>query len=60
MADPAAITHENHTRNFQAFLDALEHGREFTISGAEARKSVALIRAIYQSAKEKRLVELGK
>ncbi|MFC1782443.1 Gfo/Idh/MocA family protein [Planctomycetota bacterium] len=60
VADPAAITHENHTRNFQAFLNALEHGREFTISGAEARKSVALIRAIYQSAQEKQLVELGK
>jgi len=60
VADPAAITHENHTRNFRAFLDALEHDRDFTISGPEARKSVALIRAIYQSAQEKRLVELDK
>ncbi|GAI90599.1 unnamed protein product, partial [marine sediment metagenome] len=39
VADPAAITHENHTRNFKAFIDALESGGEFWISGAEARQN---------------------
>jgi len=59
VADPAAITHENHTRNFKAFLDALETGKDFWISGPEARKAVEVILAIYRSAKEKRLIKLG-
>jgi len=59
VADPAAITHENHTRNFKAFLDSLEKGMDFWISGPEARKAVEVILAIYRSAKEKRLVKLG-
>jgi UDP-N-acetyl-2-amino-2-deoxyglucuronate dehydrogenase len=58
-SDPAAINYENHTRNFQAFLNALEKNAPFEISGAEARKSVQLILAIYKSAREKRLVRLS-
>jgi len=58
VADPAAITHENHRRNFKAFLDALEAGQDFWISGPEARKAVEVILAIYISAKEQRLVKL--
>jgi len=58
VADPAAITHENHTRNFKAFLDALEKGERFWIDGAEARKAVEVILAIYRSAREGRLVKL--
>ncbi len=58
VADPAAITHENHTRNFKAFLDALEKGEPFWIDGAEARKAVEVILAIYRSAREGRLVKL--
>jgi len=59
VADPAAITHENHTRNFKAFLDSLEKGKDFWISGPEARKAVEVILAIYRSAKEKKMVKLG-
>jgi predicted dehydrogenase len=58
VADPAAITHENHTRNFRAFLDALEKKDDFWISGPEARKAVEVILAIYQSAQEGRLIRL--
>jgi len=58
-ADPAAITHQNHTRNFQAFLDALEQKQKFTIDGLEARKSVALIQAIYQAAREQHPIKLA-
>ena len=58
VADPAAITHENHTRNFKAFLEALQTGRDFWISGPEARKAVEVILAIYRSAKEQRLIKL--
>jgi len=59
VADPAAITHDNHTRNFRAFLDALETGEDFWISGPEARKAVEVILAIYKSAKEQAPVKLG-
>jgi UDP-N-acetyl-2-amino-2-deoxyglucuronate dehydrogenase len=58
VSDPAAITHDNHTRNFKAFLDALETGEDFWIDGAEARKAVEVILAIYQSAKEQKPVKL--
>lgn len=59
VADPAAITHDNHTRNFKAFLDTLETGQDFWISGPEARKAVEVILAIYKSAKEQKPVRLA-
>ncbi len=58
VSDPAAIDYENHTRNFKAFLKALETGEDFWIDGAEARKAVEVILAIYRSAKEERKVKL--
>ena len=67
VADPAAITHENHRRNFKAFIDALESGTPLLsceskkgswISGREARKAVEVILAIYKSAREQKLVRL--
>ncbi len=57
VADPAAITHENHTRNFKAFLDALDTNTKFNIDGRQARKAVEVILAIYKSAKEQKLVK---
>jgi len=59
VADPAAITHGNHTRNFKAFLEALESGEDFWIDGREARKAVEVILAIYESAKTQKPVELS-
>ncbi len=59
VADPAAITHENHTRNFKAFLEALERGEDFWIDGAEARKAVEVVLAVYESASRQALVKLG-
>ncbi|MHC4084828.1 MAG: Gfo/Idh/MocA family protein [Planctomycetota bacterium] len=59
VSDPAAITHDNHTRNFKAFLDTLETGEDFWISGPEARKAVEVILAIYKSAKEQTTVKLN-
>ena len=58
VSDPAAITHENHTRNFKAFLDALDSGEKFWIDGHEARKAVEVILAVYKSAKEQKPVTL--
>ena len=51
VADPAAMTYENHAKNLAAFIQAIEENRPFEIDGEEARKSVALILDIYQSAK---------
>ena len=59
VSDPAAISYENHTRNFKAFLDSLDSGEEFWIDGSEARKAVAVILAIYESARTGKLVKLG-
>ena len=59
VADPAAISYQNHTRNFQAFIDALEQNTDFEVSGLDARKSVEVILAIYESAKEQKLVKLN-
>jgi len=59
VADPAAISYENHTRNFQAFIKALESGEDFWIDGREARKAVEVILAIYKSAKEQKPVKLA-
>lgn len=58
VADPAAITHENHRKNIAAFLDALESGAAFEIDAAEARKSVALILALYESARTGQIITL--
>ena len=59
VSDPAAITHDNHTRNFKAFLDALQSDKDFWISGPEARKAVEVILAIYKSAKEQKPIKLS-
>ncbi len=58
VSDPAAISYENHTRNFQAFIESLESGEDFWIDGREARKAVEVILAIYKSAKEQKLIKL--
>ncbi len=59
VSDPAAISYQNHTRNFEAFLGALESDEDFWINGTEARKAVEVILAIYKSAKEQKLIKLS-
>lgn len=56
--DPKAISADNHRRNFQAFIDALDAGRQPELDGAEARKAVQVVTAVYQSAKTGRPVTL--
>jgi predicted dehydrogenase len=48
--DPKAINFYQHQRNFEEVVNAIAEGRETTVSAAEARKPVAVIRAIYESA----------
>jgi predicted dehydrogenase len=48
--DPKAIAFHQHQRNFEEVVSAIREGREPGTSAREARKAVALIEAIYQSA----------
>ncbi|MGC6423957.1 MAG: Gfo/Idh/MocA family protein [Lentimonas sp.] len=48
--DPKAINFYQHQRNFEEVVNAIQEGREPSINATEARKSVELIEAIYQSA----------
>jgi UDP-N-acetyl-2-amino-2-deoxyglucuronate dehydrogenase len=50
-ADPMAINYSCHTRNFEAFLDAVKAGRRPELDGLEGRKAVAIIEACYRSAR---------
>jgi UDP-N-acetyl-2-amino-2-deoxyglucuronate dehydrogenase len=47
---PNAIGFEGHRRQIQDFIDAIRENRPPSLDGREARKAVALIRAIYDSA----------
>lgn len=49
-ADPKAIDFTWHQRNFEDAIAALDAGRTPSVDGREARRAVALIRAIYDSA----------
>jgi predicted dehydrogenase len=49
-SDPMAIDYANHRRNIDAFLQALQDGSRFMLNAREARKAVAIIEAVYQSA----------
>lgn len=48
--DPSAINFYQHQRNFEEIVTAIQEGREPSTNASEARKSVELIQAIYQSA----------
>jgi UDP-N-acetyl-2-amino-2-deoxyglucuronate dehydrogenase len=57
-ADPAAISFVGHQRQFQDFVDALKEKRSPLIDATEARKSVAIILAIYASAESGKKISL--
>lgn len=57
-ADPAAIGHKAHAKLFQDVLEAIETGRKPLVDGYEGRKSVAAIRAVYESARTGKVVRL--
>ena len=51
-ADPAAgVVAAGHRAVFRDFLAAVETGGPLALDGAECRKAVAIIRAIYESSK---------
>jgi UDP-N-acetyl-2-amino-2-deoxyglucuronate dehydrogenase len=57
-ADPAAIGHHAHARQFQDVVNAIRKGVKPQIDGPEGRRSVELILAIYKSAETGRAVRL--
>jgi len=57
-ADPAAIGHHGHTRQFQDVLKAIKKGTSPAIDGAEGRRSVEIILGIYKAAETGRAVKL--
>lgn len=52
VSDPAAISYQSHQRNIAAFIESVEAGIPFEISGEEARKAVEIVLAIYASAQQ--------
>jgi UDP-N-acetyl-2-amino-2-deoxyglucuronate dehydrogenase len=57
-ADPAAIGHHGHARQFADVLKAIRTGGEPEVDGPEGRRSVEIILAIYKSAESGRPVAL--
>ncbi|MBX3010082.1 MAG: Gfo/Idh/MocA family oxidoreductase [Caldilineaceae bacterium] len=57
-ADPTAIGYEMHRRQIVDLIEAIRTGRPPAIQGAEARRSVEIICAIYLAASEQRAVTL--
>jgi len=57
-ADPGAIDFTGHKHQFENFVNSLEGKEQLLIDGAEARKSVEIILAIYRSAEKKKLIRI--
>jgi predicted dehydrogenase len=49
--DPSAINADGHRHNFEDVVSAIQAGKKPSVDGGEARKAIALISAIYESAK---------
>lgn len=56
--DPAATPSQGHLAEFTDFYQALLEGRQPFVDGREGRRALELVEAIYESAREKRSVEL--
>ncbi len=57
-ADPAAIGHHGHARQFQDVLKAIKKGTQPLVDGPEGRRSVEVILGIYKAAETGRAVTL--
>lgn len=58
-ANPSAISTEGHRRQLQDFVDSIRENRPHALDGREGRKAVALVNAIYASAKTGAPVKLA-
>ena len=57
-ADPAAIGHHAHTKQFQNVVQAIKKGTAPSVDGPEGRRSVEIILAFYKSAETGKAVKL--
>jgi UDP-N-acetyl-2-amino-2-deoxyglucuronate dehydrogenase len=57
-ADPAAIGHRAHAKQFQNVVQAIRKGTAPAVDGIEGRRSVEIILAIYKSAETGKAVKL--
>lgn len=57
-SDPRGITHAGHRDQLADFLQAIDDGRPAAVDGREGRRSVEIIRAIYESARTESTVRL--
>ena len=57
-SDPSAIGHHGHALQFRDVLDAISKDRDPAIDGAQGRRSVEIILAIYKAAETGRAVKL--
>ena len=57
-ADPSAIGHHGHARQFADVLKAIQEGTEPLVDGPEGRRSVEIILAIYLAAETGQTVQL--
>jgi predicted dehydrogenase len=57
-SNPAAISHQGHARQLADFVKAIQSGGQPVVDGREGRKAVAIIEAIYESARTGRAVGL--
>lgn len=58
-SDPSAISDHSHRMQFADMIESIEQGREPSVNGTEGRKPLAIILAVYQSAREGRPIILG-
>ena len=58
-SDPKAISYQGHLRQLEDFVRAIQTKSKPLVDGAEGRKSVEIILAIYESAQSGRSVKLG-
>ncbi len=58
VADPMAIGFFGHQKQIEDFIEAVALDKKPLIDGEEGRKSVEIIRAIYESAQTRKVVEL--
>ena len=51
-SNPASISADLHGRNISSILSAWSEGRDAETAGPEARKAVAIVLAMYESARD--------
>lgn len=58
-ADPSAIGHEAHAKQFADVINAINNNSALKVDGAEGRRSVEVIMAIYEAAKTGKRISIA-